>query len=123
VSAAADAAKAATGAATTAAGAATTGAPTPVRTEATIVPVPALAAGVQPRVRALTCIEAGGATILEADLSVAVVSLDDGTSAVRVSTANATAMAGLYVGMVEDQSRQPVAPVQLYLSRAEAPRP
>jgi hypothetical protein len=42
---------------------------------------------------------------------------------VRVSTTDTTAMPGLYVGRVEDQTGQLITPVQLYLSRAEAPRP
>jgi hypothetical protein len=94
-----------------------------VRAETTAVPVPGLSAGVQPRVRALTCIEAGGATLAEADIAVVVDALEDGTPILRVSTTDQTAMAGLYVGEVEDQSGSRITPVQLYLSRAEAPRP
>jgi hypothetical protein len=117
-----DAATAATTAAAAATAAAASAAGT-LQAESTAIPVPGLAAGVQPRVRGLTCIEAGGATIPESAISVVVDALDDGTPAVRVSTTDTTAMAGLYVGVVDDQTGQRVTPVQLYLSRAEAPRP
>jgi hypothetical protein len=77
----------------------------------------------QPRVTALRSIEAGGALIPEADLSVSVVTAADGSSAVRIITTNTTVAPGLYVGTVQTPEGQPLAPVQLYLSRAEAPTP
>ena len=90
------------------------------RAEGTTVPMPGLDQASSPRVRRLESIEAGGATIEAADISVTVVPLPDGTPGVRVATTNAVVPAGLYVGTIETADRSPI-PVQLYLSRAEAP--
>jgi len=92
-----------------------------LRAEGTTVAVPDLPRGVSPRVRLLTSIEATGATIDAAEISATVTSLPDGTPGVRVSTTNSVLPAGLYVGMIEWADQQRPAPVQLYLSRAEAP--
>lgn len=108
------------------AGAAAGGAPVPtapggLRPEGTIVPVPGLVAGSSPRVSTLESIEAGGATIEAADIGTTVVEMPDGTAGVRVATWSAVAPAGLYVGLIESGDGQPLAPVHLYVSRAEAP--
>jgi 2,4-dienoyl-CoA reductase-like NADH-dependent reductase (Old Yellow Enzyme family) len=62
---------------------------------------------------------AGGATIDAADIAVTIVALPDGTAGVRVVTSNAVVPAGLYVGVIESADQQPLAPVHLYVSRAE----
>ncbi len=102
---------------------AATSTPPDARAEGTTVPLAGLGPNDQPRVTALRSIEAGGALIPEADLSVSVVTAADGSSAVRVITTNTTVAPGLYVGTVQTPEGQPLAPVQLYLSRAEAPTP
>jgi hypothetical protein len=106
---------------TVAAPAGATTASASARVEGTTVPLVGLGPNDQPRVTGLTSIEAGGSMIPESDLAVSVITTADGSSAVRVTTANATAAPGLYVGTVQTAEGQPLAPVQLYLSRAEAP--
>ncbi len=93
------------------------------RPEGTTVPIPGLDPASSPRVPRLESIEAGGATIEEADIRVTVVPLPDGTPAVRVVSANSAVPAGLYVGTITSADEQPLAPVHLYVSRAEAPAP
>jgi hypothetical protein len=99
----------------------TSGASGGPRAEGTTVPVPDLPPGSSPVVRTLKSIEAGGATIDAADISVAVAPLPDGTPGVHVSTTNSLLPAGLYVGMIEWADQTRLVPVELYLSRAEAP--
>ena len=102
-----------------ASGAASAAGPGGLRVEGTTVPVPGVAAGSSPRVPKLESIEAGGATIDAADIAVTIVALPDGTPGVRVVTSNAVVPAGLYVGVIESADQQPLAPVHLYVSRAE----
>ena len=111
-------ASAAAGATAGAAGGAPAASPS---SESTIVPVPGLATGQSPRVTRLESIEAGGATIEGSDITVTVTPLPDGTPGVQVTASNAIVPPGLYVGTIESADQQPLASVQLYLSRAEAP--
>lgn len=91
------------------------------RPEGTTVPVPGLQRGSSPQVSSLESIEAGGATIESADIRVSVDMLPGGVPGVRVVTVNAVVPAGLYVGTITSQDQTPLAPIALYVSRAEAP--
>jgi hypothetical protein len=95
--------------------------PSGLRPEGTTVPVPGLDPASSPRVSRLESIEAGGATIEAADIRVAVTPLPDGTPGVTVVSTNPAVAAGLYVGTITTADGQPLAPVHLYVSRAEAP--
>ena len=95
--------------------------PSGLRPEGTTIPVPGLDPASSPRVSRLESIEAGGATIEQADIRVAVTPLPDGTPGVNVVSTNAAVAAGLYVGTITSADGQPLAPVHLYVSRAEAP--
>jgi hypothetical protein len=100
----------------TAAGPATTGA------ESTIIPVTGLARDDKPVVSPLVSIEAGGAVLAPADVTVTVVPLGGDAAGVRLATTAATPP-GLYVGTVKDQSGQRRAPAQLYVSGATGSDP
>jgi hypothetical protein len=84
-----------------------------------IVPVPGLGEQERPVVSDLRSIEAGAATIPAAAVSVAVVSLPDGTPGVRLRTSDTSAPPGLYVGSLLPAAGAPNAvPVQFYVSGA-----
>jgi hypothetical protein len=86
--------------------------------EGTVIPVPGLGAADRPLVSDLVSIEAGGAAIRAADVTVTVEALDDGTYGVRLQTSDTAVPPGLYVGQVTTPGGKALAPVQLYLSRA-----
>ena len=91
------------------------------RAEGTTVPLPGLDRDASPQVSRLESIEAGGATIDTADIRVSVVPLPGGVPGVRVVTTNTVVPAGLYVGTISAADGTALAPVQLFVSRAEAP--
>lgn len=86
---------------------------------ATTIGVPGLVPDDPLECSQLVSIEAGGATIPRSAVAAKVVALPDGSSAVRVETTDRIVRAGLYVGQLLDPTGKPVAPVQLYVSRAQ----
>ena len=102
-----------------AAGAGPTGAPTvSVGQERSFVPVPTLAPADAPTVSDLVSIEAGGAVIAAAEISVAVQTEGGATPSVRLRTTNTSAPPGLYVGTLLGPAGVAGTSVQLYVSRA-----
>ncbi len=91
-----------------------------VPAESTTIPVTGLRVDDQPVVSRLVSIEAGGVALSGSDVAVTVVELDDGSAGVRLSTTNTQVPPGLYVGMLQSPQGSPLAPVQLYVSRASA---
>ncbi len=86
--------------------------------ERSLVPVPALAQSDMPVVSDLVSIEAGGATINAAEVTVTVHAVAGATPAVRLHTTNTSVPAGLYVGSIVSPAGLAGTPVQLYVSRA-----
>jgi hypothetical protein len=86
--------------------------------EVTTIPVPGLSPDDQPEVSRLVSIEAGGTTLPSTDVTVTVVTLPDGSAGVRLGTTDTVVPAGLYVGVLQTAQGRPLAPVQLYVSRA-----
>ena len=86
--------------------------------EATIVPLPGIGPSDQLRVTALESIEAGGATIPASSLAVTVVAIDGTTNGARIVCRDRVVAAGLYLGQLQNSEGRPLAPVQLYVSRA-----
>lgn len=86
-------------------------------TESTTIPWPHLAEGASITVSDLTSIEAGGAVIPAAEITVSVSEAGTSASSITVRTGNTTVPASLYVGdLVVDG--QPSVPVNLYVSRS-----
>jgi hypothetical protein len=107
------AAAAARGFAGAAASAASAGGP---GTEGTVVPLDGLAEGVVPQVSDLVSIEAGGAIIPAAAVTLAVEPLGQGRG-VRLGVQASAWEPGLYVGDVTPGPGADAVPVQLYVSR------
>ena len=87
--------------------------------EGATIPLPGLRANDVPSCSRLESIEAGGASIPSDAVAVTVVELAGGTYGARVHTTEPTLPSGLYVGTLHDAAGQVLAPVQLYLARAQ----
>lgn len=91
---------------------------TPRREEGTTIPVPGLTATDKPVSSDLVSIEAGGATIPAAQVTVTVTPVGGGAFGAQVKTANTSVPPGLYVGQLKSPEGTALALIQLYLSRA-----
>lgn len=94
-------------------------APAPIGSTTTI-PLPGPVAAGDLVCTGLVSIEAGGASIAAGAVVVTAAQLSSGGAGVHVGTTDTTVPAGLYVGKLQDRSGNTVAPVQLYVARAEA---
>jgi hypothetical protein len=99
-------------------GAVPSAAPRVAGQERSFVPVPALTPADAPTVSDLVSIEAGGAVLAAAEITVTVHTEEGGTPSVRLHTTNTSAPAGLYVGTLLGPPGVAGTSVQLYVARA-----